>query len=114
MWQLEVARTVLCTPEACEIKCRSGTESKEGDEFSQCSSQYSLCGVSIVVTVSSQSTVVCSRFYIFQLQLSCTVTDKTAAVVSCFIKTRQLRVIEMTSGGHPCVCPSQCLQTFTN
>ena len=111
VWQLEVARTVLCTPETYELQCRSGTESKEGDEFSQCSSPYSLCRVSITVTVSSE---VLSRFYISQFQLSCTVTDNAAAVVSCFIKTRQLRLIEMTGGGHPCVCPSQGVQTFTN
>ena len=44
-------------------------------------SQYFLCTVSIVLTVSSESTMVFSRYHTFQLQLCCTVTDKAAAAV---------------------------------
>ena len=54
--------------------------SKEADEISPVS-QYSLCTVSIVLTVSSVSTVVVNRFHTFQLQLCCTETDKAAAAV---------------------------------
>ena len=44
-------------------------------------SKYSLCTVSAVVTVLSESTVVVIGFHTFQLQLCCTVTDKAAAAV---------------------------------
>ena len=48
---------------------------------SPCVSQYSLCTVSIVETVPSDSTVMFIRCHTFQLQLCCTVTDKAAAAV---------------------------------
>ena len=47
----------------------------------RCFSQHSLCTVSIVVTVLSESTVVFTRFHTVQLQLCCTVTDKAVAAV---------------------------------
>ena len=47
----------------------------------RCFSLYSLCTVSVVLTVLSESTVVSIRFHIFQLQLFCQVTDKTATAL---------------------------------
>ena len=42
---------------------------------------FFFCTVSIVLTVLSESTVVCGRFHLFQLQLCCTLTNKAAAAV---------------------------------
>ena len=59
--------------------------------LSFCFRQHYLCTVS---TVPPESTVVSSRFHIFQLQLCCTVTDKAAAALLaqrsslCVMKTR--------------------------
>ena len=62
-------------------------------DFVRCFSQYSLCTVFILVKVQSVYTVVIIRFHIFQLLLSCVLTDKTVTTVwtqgssLCVIKT---------------------------
>ena len=51
------------------------------DEISPCSCQYSLCTVSIVVTVPSESTLVFITLHTFQVQLCCTVMGTAASAV---------------------------------
>ena len=67
--------------------------------FLRCFSQYSFVHRSTVVTVLSESTVVCSRFHTFQLQLCSTVTDKAAAEVF-WIKIESM--CHKNTPGDPC------------
>ena len=62
--------------------------------FLRCFSQYSLCSISLVLTILSESTVVFGRFHIFQLQLCCAVKavagDLAQRLSRCVKKTQDL------------------------